>query len=321
MNAAPDDASAFPARADNEFDGPLGGGWYVYLSPALQMGLQVDPDGLGSVSMQIDNTLFEVEGAVAYATLAVVDANGATRTLAAGTTEVGTLATGEHTLSVDLRPEGVTRIDPLPRQNLVLHLDVGYDTDIGTTGFLGTDIVLVGGEARLPLLEYHDALDGLPQPPSGLQAAARVAVVEAAPGSRLLAPIDVQWDGDAADFTLAVQGTNADWAQPTDATLRVGPGASVVHVPIVVPADAEEGEQAELVVVLAKSDDPGQSALAHLTVRASAAAPRFNDDMETEAEDAPMGILPVAGGLAAFAAFGRVRRPGGARIDGPVRRP
>lgn len=288
--------------------------WSYSLTPALELGLDVDLFRTGQYSIPVSTTTpilqatlsgslwlegnFE-QGGILLGTLAASDPAD----LDAQST---TLFTGDF-----LPGEDGDEIPFQPGQNLYLHVELESNTPMP----LGTQDegpgIAPGAWLQLPLNEWHDpvnealaALDGPAlralSPQERFINPGKAAAYEV----RVTNPLD-----EGRTIRLAVSGPNAAWAQLPD-SVRVPAGESVnVTVILRAPADAVHGERADLVLQAYSKDEPNARGLLRLVAQVDTREDLPDDlaaNQETGAKQSPgLGWLVLA--ALAFAARRRTR--------------
>lgn len=315
LNAREEDGDGSPAASN----GPVGPnrtlGWRVPLAPGLGMGLHFIEGGEGELSFTLDANNEPQSGLRLGGALVHVTALGNETVLARFQAAPVDLMPGEsHEFSGPLVVQpGVGRIPYQPRANLELHLWPESDLAFGLQHSLlvSSDLSLRGGTLDLPLLEYHDDVDASFGDLRTLVLDAGVRERFVNPGETTLFDVRVT-NGGATDRALSLRllGDTA-WATLLPETLTVPAGGSAtVLVSVQVPADARDGEQADLVVEAVGAD--GVRALLRLVARVDSTSdhPDLSGQVPTASVKESPGAPALAGLLAVAVVAARARRRG-----------
>ena len=247
--------------------------WSFALSPTLEMGLDVDPDGAGPIRIPIGTTAPLLQATLS-ATLYVRYGDPAD-----GGYDIG-IAQLERTAPRDLSPNTQTLFDgqlvPMPDvgripyepgRNLRLFVEL---LGVGApTANLAEDgaFIAPGASLHVPLREWHDPVDEL------LASVHGPALSAVGPQERLVNPGEsvvfhaaVANPGEeSVSVRLEITGANPGWARLADASISVPAGGSRnVTVVVRAPADAVHGERADLVLQAYDRDDPTARGLLRL---------------------------------------------------------
>jgi hypothetical protein len=317
------DTSASPARQRYL--------WEVPLSPGLEMGLDFETSGKGSLVLNLRSPAPLTDAVVSGALLHYGAPNA-------------TGGEGPQTVLADLVPTAPRTIDsavvqvpvevvPRPAADFVpfqkgasLVLEVNLTTTRLSPPFAtgNSDPVLAPGSAMtLPLVEYHDPVDDI------FVSAVELVVDSvqdrfAAPGQKVLYNLTLHNRGASeGTFLLETGGLNSGWARllPSQPLVPVAGGASYsFHVVVEVPADVEVTDRpdapkvaADVIVKATNQNDYSQSSLARLYTTVDAGS--FEDDSALIAElertvgnQAKTPGVELAVLLGAVAALALVRR-------------
>lgn len=236
--------------------------WCIALDPALQMGLDFDRSGKGHLRVPIQTTA-PLNGATLYATLQVVPADtgrfGCFRNESTvlgylnGTTPVDIGASSQGILEGDLDIMPEADVIPYAKgQNLFLYVEV---RGVGAPNFFAapaTPRLMPGGQLELPLLEYHDDVEGV------LTTLTETSITPlgpqdrlANPGATILFPLSVANQGDnAVIVAFNATGQNSAWATlPAGGAIEVpAHGTARADIVVKVPMTAKQGDVADIVV-------------------------------------------------------------------------
>ncbi|MEK6984814.1 MAG: hypothetical protein AABX89_00310 [Candidatus Thermoplasmatota archaeon] len=312
MNAESDD----PLDDGSEVPGDTCGGvgiptstycWTIPLSPGLDLGLDFDLARTGALSVPIRSTvpfsgaglsgeLFyypaptgnffpsfdpEEDGAIRLANLAPD-----------GLVEISANSPGQ-VLAATLTPTEESDYIPYLRgASLELRLrfeGTGIDPTFFPFGGSFEPLLQSGGSLSLPLIEYHDKVEGLFAAVSTLSLEAISEQDRLAnPGDLVLFDLVLQNEGEDGTFRLDLTGTHLSWASivepildPEGEGLELAEGANqTVRVLVRIPDDAVGGEVtgdiADLVLSATSTEDLNRRALVRLVARV---------DTETEHDD------------------------------------
>lgn len=289
--------------------------WQCPLDPVLQMGLDFDLERTGVLSIPFTSQL-GITGAVATGTLDLDwqdpdDGESQSMTLV---DIVGDgpkdLAPGEQArLTGTMVPRAEADLVPYREgANLVLRLRV-EGTPAGS-GFPGPEKPWLdpGGSFSLPLFEYSDPVDGLFNSLQGVQVLVDGAAQrQANPGEVVRFPLSLRYT-QSADFEVTFAGQGAAHAQVVGGPrVKVGSAGSTFEVAVLMPAEAQDGDLLDILVIAQRVDDADVQGIVRVVPEA-----------DTEADHADMAVadvgsadtpaVPVWMALAALAALVAVRR-------------
>jgi MYXO-CTERM domain-containing protein len=256
--------------------------WCVTLDPGLQMGLDFKPGELARLDVNVKAVDPLTDATLAAELMVVPDDNrwgcfdwfgDQSRTVATlNTTQpVSIGANAEGQLGGDLQVwRSADRIPYLKGQNLMLRIEVTALTvpDLFVTA--GMPSIVPGSTLRMPLVDYKDDIKevlttraGPALTPLGPQER------RANPGGTIVFPISVANDG-ATDLVLGfnVTGPNSQWAQLPGGGAIAVPAHDTARADLVVkvPADAKEGDVADLVLQAFDQANQTSRGLARLLV-------------------------------------------------------
>jgi hypothetical protein len=291
--------------------------WPYILQPTLQMGMDVDAAKVGHFKIPVSTTAPGMEAELT-ANLYIEPPRGED-----GRQERIHLA-GLTSAPMDLPGSGATVLfegDMLPDPaaprvgfqegyNLVLWITLIYTGP--TTPGLADDgpCIEPGGSAVLPLREWHDAVDQVLASLDGpglVPLGAQERLVN--PGEAVLFPVSIANARDGSTrFDLQITGPNAPWATLSGSSISVpAHGTAQASVLVRAPADAADGERADLVLQVFEHDDPTARGLLRLVtvvdtdadqVDDSAAAPAPPKESPSVGSPVLLGLLALAVGLA-----------------------
>ncbi len=296
--------------------------WSLGLSPGLEMGLDFDLGRVGQAVVPVASTL-PLMGATLQGYLYVTDSGGFfgdhVQVASFTSAPVDIPPNGMHSYQVELVPEEDADLIPFaPGQNLYLDLELTYTlAPSPLVGFADeTPALARGGLLRLPLNEYHDDVD------DALAALDGPTLTALGPQERLVNP------GEATVFKVAIDnptdeplavrlgltGVNAAWGALDDDAFTLPP-QSTANITVVVraPADALDGDRADLILQAYPRDEPMLRGLLRLVADVDTDADHEDDapqaaDIGLPAKDTPAPSLALlALGLGAVA-FARRRR-------------
>ncbi len=298
--------------------------WAIRLSPGLELGLDFDLDGLGTIQIPLGANL-PAQGASLGGYLRVLAPSMDESNLDFGR-ESTTVAVIQPVGSVDLGPAGEAMLegvivpveggDYVPYQrhsDLELRLNVTLERPDNTMFGPGdSPAVLPGGWLQLPLLEYEDKVEQTFGSGGFLRLTAEAAQQRLAnPGSTVVYNVTLHNDGPVEDaFRLDVAGSHEDWASITSGrATTVGPGKQArVVVAVAVPDDALDGERSDLVLQALSASDANQRALLRLVTTVDTDLEHRDDSGLAQASDENTPALPLAVLLVGLLAAAR-RRP------------
>lgn len=288
--------------------------WFIPLSPALQMGMDVDLARTGTIHIPVSTTLpmpaAVLEGYLYVYTFTpsededeffgTFEETPIAQLAPTAPVEVGAAsATAFDTTIVPLRSGDYLAYDP--EANLVLQLNLTFDRPaLFTTP--EAPLLQPGGHLQLPLLEYADPVDDLFTGALGL-------ALEAAGGGERRAPpggatlFQINATGPAGHYELLAHGPEAAWVEFPAGELHVADdGAGVTQVLVRVPADALDGTVVDLVVEASGGPADAVRSLARLRVTVDATAPDESALAATPDKKDTPGLAPGLA-LAALAAL------------------
>jgi hypothetical protein len=254
--------------------------WYVPLRPQLELGLDFDLQRAGALTLPIKTTLplqaATLEGAIYYVSPEDSDFFGFQATTVAEVVPhpaVDVAPNSEGTLmAADIvpTPDG----DYVPYQKgAQLYMELRLAATGAQVFNLANDMtapaIQPGGILTdLPLNEYHDQVAQVFSSNSTLQLLAAGPQDRATnPGKTLLFNLTLENDGEAGAFNLELTGTHLAWARivaPGD-QVRLGPGESApVRIAVQVPATADKGDTADLVLAATSASNLNVRGLARL---------------------------------------------------------
>jgi hypothetical protein len=279
--------------------------WEYQLGPALEMGLDLDLERLGHIAIPIETTLPSMQ-ATLHAGLWLVDGSFEEAPILVASTIPGTpvdlAPQGTHVFESDLIPaEEADALAFLPGRNLVLEVEATTATPAPTLNVAKEGLAISpGGWLQLPLNEWHDAVD------DALAAVDGPVLTAVGSQERLLNA------GEAVVFTvqvenptnrslalrLSVAGTNEAWATVTDPAFSVPADGSVNFTVVVrAPAEALNGDRADLVLQAYPRDDPASRGLLRLVAQVDGSQD-FEDEAplaaKLEKKDTPAPGLALA---------------------------
>ena len=310
-HAAPDNAAAFGPQ-----QGPIT--WSVPLGPALAMGVDADLNRTGELAGSV---LGRMAGeATLEASLVLVKGETEIATLMVGTPQEVTLDLQNPTpFAIPLAPTPESDYVPYaPGQNLLLRLTLTPSAEMPCCGPNDQEPALVTEDFRmsLPLNEYADA----PQWDPGVEST--VALVaegplerEGRPGTTLTYTFTLTNRLDIEDeIDLGLAGTHASLAPlaPTQ-TVKLAPKATrTMTLALRIPAEAEDGQRLEALLVARSQGDPSNIAIGRTTtiVQKGSATANEEDKLQDalgEGKDTPLPPAALWVTLALGAAL-RARR-------------
>ena len=282
--------------------------WYAPLVPGLEMGLDFDLAALGSYSIPV-STVAPQPGARMQGTLVYYAPVGSSddpfayyereaivvaTLLPTERVEMG--AQGRHVFEGTIRPERAGDLVRYARGGaLELHLEMRTSRIEPILGPSTGPEMTPGATLTLPLLEYQDPIDDV----YGVQSLLHVVVEgeaqrEANPGQTVLFDVTLHnAASEAQEVDLTLIGSNRDWASLVGATtLRLDADEGrTVTVAVVLPADAADGDRADLVLEAASTTDVATRALVRLVATADTDAEHV-DQAELLAGKAPARDTP-----------------------------
>lgn len=295
--------------------GPMGfgdrnaAGWRLPLVPALAMGLDVASASQGTAELRMRSER-PMSGLLLAGEVVHVDGDGNGTPLmdleSQETLDVD--AQESFIVTADIVPTNVSRVPYTPRAGLEVAFWFEIDgADAVLEVLRGDSFELLGGSLRLPLNEYHDAVDASFAADQAFRLVGDVQERIAAPGSIIVFDARVEQDTNrSGDYRLALDGRNVGWARlETPEGTRAEPGASLpLQVVVTVPPDAPGGDGMDILVEAVDSNDPVRRSLLRLVLRVDAGAETVDESdrirMQAPAKEspAPWGWAGAAVGLA-----------------------
>lgn len=296
--------------------------WAIPLHPWLTMGLDFDLDATGELVTSIRSSI-PLENAVLSGRLWWSGAFGP------GWSHVDPILLAELTATTPIHVASETdtpfetTVVPTPEADYIpfsqpvagLTLQIKMQVDLPNqdhastlrpTNLIGPQMQ-GGGHLRLPLLDYYDPVDEIFSGRALLVAAVQERMVN--PGETIVFDTTLQNQGGLEDaFLLDLAGKNAAWARLLHGrTVPLAGGASApIAVAVTVPADAGDGERADLILEAAGSADQEARALLRLVAVVdtdedhpdeSSTADSFSDERESPL---PLAATVVAVALGVF---------------------
>jgi mannose-6-phosphate isomerase-like protein (cupin superfamily) len=315
--------------------------WRIPLSPALEMGLDFDLAATGTIDLGVDS-LLPMPGAVLTGRL-VYTAPDADQSCGSDGCSIDDFyfGYGDHLTVAAIGPSAPVDVGPnavgTSFSAAVLPLPAGDYLPFSPGGQLGMELNLTftrvdtligprdapklsGGEAVLPLAEYHDPVDQVFSSLAGL-----MIVVDGDaerlvnPGETLLFDLGLMNHGsEEASYDLELTGSNAGWAfivGDTHVTVPVGETRQL-GIAVTAPAGASDGDLADLVFAAVDAKDPTARTLARLVAVVDTDADQPDDAARVpglqdrlSSKDSPgLGAGLALAGLAAVAVALRRRR-------------
>ncbi|MHB1260929.1 MAG: hypothetical protein ACYC2H_04355 [Thermoplasmatota archaeon] len=292
--------------------------WMFPLKPYLDMGIDIDPAKTGHLRLPI-GTAGPMRETTVEAFLRVAPGvdwpqEGILLASLEPLPARDIAPNSEVLIEGALVPEpGVGPVPPERGNNLWLEVVV---TSTGTMWSAAGEgaYIAPGGSARLPLREWHDAVDealaalkGPSLAPLGPQER------RVNPGEAVAFPVSIAnpLDGEAR-IELEVSGPNAEWAALASRSIVVPAHATgQATVMVQVPRDAADGDRADLVLQAFSRDDPTARGLLRLLAEVDTDADQVDDSAMAPADGktspGPQGVFVVSGLLALVAAARRRR--------------
>jgi len=266
--------------------------WDLPLSPALQMGLDVDMARTGDAKLSFD-TLLPMPGAVLTGRIVHTAPDGRSlddcRNGCDFTGDDFRFGFGNHTTVLKIGPSPAQDVQPNSQDvlfeapvtglaksrfvpfvrdaTLVLEVNLTFNR---VDPFFGPHDTpkLAGGELTLPLLEYHDPVDRAFSSLAGLMVQVQgEASRQLNPGKTALFELELMNHGDKdAAYDLSLSGTNLPWARILgDDHVKVpAGGVRTLGIAVTAPAEARDGDTADLVLTAADAKDPSIRTLARV---------------------------------------------------------
>lgn len=289
-------------------------GFYVWLNPSLEIGLDFDLTQLGSFVGSFVATMDGPATVTADLRLWRDGENSDEGILLAESDVAAVDLVRDQPVPFSLVMTPTTEADYVafaPDQYMALTIGVAKDASVPTFFRTGDDLRLMSEDflLTLPLLEYHDRLDGLAEAVSGLALAADGPVEKAGrPGSILTYAFTLTNAGVAdMEVDLDVAGGGAEFGSLVpDGVVEIEAGATrVVTLAVSIPAGAVADEAYEVLVFAHAVDDPSKTAIARTrtTVTFGSEATPDESAVLIAAQNAERDS-PGAGAFALLAAVG-----------------
>lgn len=291
--------------------------WQYDLAPALAMGLDVDLERNGRVSLTVGTTAPLLQ-ATLEGSLYVVGPDTVLVGSFAPQAPVDIGAQGKHTFEVDFVPwKDADEVPLQPGSNLRLEVTLDGTTVPGFPGNDAAPYIAPGGSMRLPLNEFHDdvddalaAVDGPVLTPLGPQQR------YVNPGEAVVFNVSVENPtNESIPFRLAATGQNAAWATLPEDSFVMPPESNATFSLIVrAPLDALDGDRADLIVQAYPRDEPSLRGLLRLVVDVDTETDYVDEaplaDRLAKTKDTPGPATPLLGAaLLALALALRRRTP------------
>lgn len=295
--------------------------WCVALDPGLQMGLDFKPGASARLEVNVHAVDPLTDATLAAKLMVVPDGNrwGCFDWAATQSTPLATLnttqpvsigANADGKLGGDLQVwNGADRVPYAKGQNLMLRIEVMAVTvpDLFITA--GTPTIVAGSTLRMPLVDYKDDVKEVLTTTAG-PALTPLGPQErrANPGGTIVFPLSVANDGNV-DILLGfnITGPNSHWAQL--------PGGGDITVPahdtaradlmVKVPADAKEGDVADIVLQAFDQANETSRGLARLLVTV-VTSEQVPDDADEEVQGEAPKKSPGPAALVVLAGLGLV---------------
>ncbi len=292
--------------------------WMFPLKPYLDMGIDIDPAKTGHLKLPIGTTGPMRETTVEAFLRVAPGVDWPQEGILVASLEPlparDIAPNSEVLIEGALVPEpGVAPIPPERGTNLWLEVVV---TSTGTMWSAASEgaYIAPGGSARLPLREWHDAVDealAALKGPSLAPLGDQERWVN--PGEAVAFPVSVANPlDDEVRIDLEVSGPNAAWATLTSASLVV-PAHATGQATLMVraPPGATDGDRADLVLQAFPRDDPTARGLLRLVAEVDTDADQVDDSAlapSSEGKQSPgLGLASTLAGLAALAVLARRR--------------
>lgn len=289
--------------------------WQYDLAPALQMGLDVDLERMGHASLTIGTTAPLLQ-ATLEGSLYVEGPDSVLVGSFAPQAPVDIGAQGKHTFELDFVPwKDADDVPMQPGNNLILMVSLFGDSVPGAPGSDVSPYIQAGASMRLPLNEWHDDVD------DALAAVDGPALTSLGPQERLVNPgeavvFNVSVENptnESIPFRLAVTGQNSAWALLPEDSFVLPPESNATFSVIVrAPAEALDGERADLILQAYPRDEPSLRGLVRLVVDVDTDADHPDEaplaKELTKGKDAPGPALPLLAAALAGLAVRRRRR-------------
>lgn len=226
-----------------------------------------------------------------------------------------------ETKQFSLEINGTAFGDYLPYEQdnaMILHLDVSKPSTTASFCCLVEPeaTVLPGGRMVLPLNEYHDDVDDYFSSLTGVELYTTAKQEQMAnPGKTVVFNATLQNVGQSGGkYQLSLTGNNVEWARVLGPdTVQVAAGERrQLAIAVVVPADASDGEQADVALHAASVDDDNVRTLIRFLARVDEDAdhPDASDlaaSLDDSLADDKKSPMPVVAALAALAAAAVLR--------------
>lgn len=297
--------------------------WLFELSPGLEIGIDLDGQRTGRVSIPVQSTL-PLLGATLSGDLYISEdesgfgfgnRDAPLASFATGAVDID--ANGKHTFEADLKPENSQRLPAEPGRNLFLSLLLEYTAIPAPLLGLADEspAVAPGGFMQVPLNEWHDDVD------DALNAVGGPVLQSLGPQERLVNA------GEALVFQAAmtnptdqdipvgfeVTGKNKQWASlPVTKIVLPANGNLTVSMVVRPPPTAVDEERADLVLQVYPQEMPELRALLRLVAIVDSDADHADEAplaTELEKKESPVPPLAAVAALALALAVVARRRP------------
>jgi hypothetical protein len=299
--------------------------WCVTLNPGLEMGLDFNLNMSGQLRIPLRTTVPMMEPKLSARLVVVQEADDSPWRCFWNDERDIEVAIVNKTQAPDIGAGADALLEgeliPLPAgdkvpyrkgQNLLLQITVTSRTPnaffVGAT----TPRLLPGGQLDLPLFDYHDDVKAVV---TTLASAGITALGpqerRANPGATIVFPLSIANEGDAArTLALNVTGGNAAWATVKPQVVVPAHSTARVEVVVVVPANARDGETADLILQATDAADESGRGIVRLLVVVDSTTPHPDDAALAprldEVKDTPMpGLALVALVVACLATLRR----------------
>ncbi len=337
MNAAISNDADLEAAVDFEYGGGgigIGGQRYwleIPLEPSLKMGLDFQAGETGTITFDIETTVPMTQAVVSAQLEHVV---GIREEFAPGAFvldyQTMILATMPESTPFDLQPGQTKQVEaPLlltpdadyveydPAAGLLLRISISDQTPGGGFYFAGINPVprlAPGGSMELPLNEYQDPVDNLPQLTRGLSWTLATTEKPINAGETVVFEAVLSSAVEEDTFDVRLIGANHEWAEllgPTTVTLGLNESQEYI-IAVAAPSNALPGDLADLVVEAVSRSDLSLRALAQ--VRATVVEEDVPDESAlavtpSEGKDSPAGTWVAILLISMAAAHAGRRRP------------
>lgn len=294
--------------------------WWVFLQPGLEMGLDFDLQGAGTLSVPFESGTPLVQAVASGRLLHFAydeDLGQWIQTV---------VAQLEPSAPVDLSPnqeetftwqitieEEADRLEYARRAALAIQLNMSTVRPALFTGVEAPEL-MPGGVMQLPLFEYADPVDDI------FASIGQVMFHALGPQQKMTNPGETSvmavelanHRGQQTTFDLELAGVNVEWAAlmaPERVTLSAD-GTQDVTLAVSVPSDARDGDKADIILTAQAVDDPTVRTIVRLVAEVDTDADHPDeahilDSLSTDSEATPgPGLLLL---LAAIAFAGRRR--------------